>query len=344
MNKFKIAFLLALSLILMLAACSGSGDSSASGSDTNNSSGETVNIDFSLFSTENDVFSMLFKEWADKVAKETEGRVTFTPFYSGQLSSLYDTLDSVKSGTIDGGALSAGAVSGEITSMGLLEPIAVFNSEEDFQGFYNDASSLMNEIFNSHGVQLTYWTPGTTQMFILNSDSIIKDPEQFQGLKFRTAGRWQAKQLELLGASPVNMDPGELYLALQNNTVDGTIQTVNLTNASKLYEVAPKIALAQTPSNANIYVINSDIWNKISKEDQEIIQQISDEFGLGSFAYSLDQESQIVESMQSDGAEIYELTDEETTALVEQLDLVVPEIVDSLDEDGKELYEIKKQY
>src|SRR5699024_6355455 len=126
-------------------------------------------------------------------------------------SSLYETLDSVKSGTVDGGALSGGAISGDMPSMALLEPIGVFKSEEDFQGFYNDAGSLMDEIFNDQGMELAYWTPSATQMFILNSDTIMTEPADFEGKKFRTAGRWQAEQLELLGASPVNMDPGELY-------------------------------------------------------------------------------------------------------------------------------------
>lgn len=337
MIKLRNLFLIVL--LLLLVACA---DSSAKSDSTG--AKENVNIDFSLFSTENDIFSVLFREWAERIEEETDGRVTFTPYYSGQLSSLYETLDAVKNGTVDGGTLSAGAVSGDIDSMSLLEPIGVFENEENFQGFYEDASSLMNEIFNNEGIELTFWTPGTTQMFILNSDTILKNAEQFQGLKFRTAGRWQAEQIKLLGASPMNMDPGELYLALQNNTVDGTIQTVNLTEASKLHEVAPEISLMQAPSNANIFVINSDVWERISEEDQEIIKTISDEVGMGSFAYGLEKENELVESMIEDGAEVYELTEEEKGALLKELGQVVPEIVDSIGEEGKELYEIKKQY
>lgn len=343
MRKFKAFLLLNLVFVMILAACSSSDETSSTESNDDNNSGETVKIDFSLFTPENDIFSVLFREWAERIEEETEGRVKFEAYYSGQLSSLTDTLDSVKNGTIDGGMLSAGAISGEIASMGLLEPLGTFKSEEEFRNFYNESQSIMNEIFQEHGIQLTYWTPGTTQVFILNSDEIIKDPEQFKGKKFRTAGRWQSEQIELLGATPVNMDPSELYMALQNKLVDGTIQNVNLTYASKLHEVASDISLVHAPSNANLYVINSEVWNKISKNDQETIIKISNEIGLGSFSYFLEKEGEIIEAMKNEGAEVYELTEEETNVILDHFMQVEEKIMNEIDDFGKKLYEIKTQ-
>lgn len=340
MKKVGIYFLLLM--LFMLAACA-STTSNDGGSSAGGENGETINIDFSLFSTENDIFSTLVREWAERIEEETDGRVTFTLYYSGQLSSLYETLDSVKSGTIDGGALSAGAVSGDITSMSLLEPVGVLENEEAFKTFYENSADLMHDIFANQGLQLTFWTPGATQAFILHPDTIIKEPEQFKSLKFRSAGRWQGEQYELLGALPVNMDPGELYLALQNNTVDATIQTVNLTEAFKLYEVAPKMSLLKVPMNANIYVINQNVWDRISKEDQETIQKISEEVGLGSFGYSLEKEDQMIADLKKEGVEIYDLSEEEERNLLDSFQKIIPEIVGTVGEDGKELYEIIKQ-
>ncbi|MFD1707927.1 TRAP transporter substrate-binding protein [Siminovitchia sediminis] len=330
-------------VLLMIAGCSNSNESSSAES-AGSDSKETVNIDFSLFPSENDMFSVYFRDWAKQIEEETDGRVTITPYYSGQLSSLFETLDSVRNGTVDGGLLSAGAISGDIASMGLLEVFGVFQNGEDFRGFYDESGEFLHQIFQDNGVQLSMWTTGGNQFLFLDQDEFLKSPDQFDGLKFRTAGKWQAEQVEELGATPLTLDPGELYLALQNRTVDTTAQTVNLTEAFKLYEVAPKLSLAKLALNANFFVFNPDVWSKISEEDQETIQNISKEMGMNSYEFFIEKENEILENIQNNGAELYTLTDEEHAVLLDKFQAVIPEIAESVGDEGKELHEILKKY
>lgn len=336
----KLGIYLLVLVMLLLGGCSSSNETLSA--ETN--SGGTVNIDFSLFPSENDMFSVYFRDWAKKIEEETNGRVTITPYYSGQLSSLFETLDAVKKGTVDGGLLSAGAISGDISSMGLLEVLGVFQNAEDFRGFYDESGKLLNQTFQDNGIQLAMWTTGGNQFVILGQEEFLKSPKQFNGLKFRTAGRWQSEQVKALGASPVTLDPGELYLALQNKTVDTTAQTINLTEAFKLYEVAPKLSLAKMAVNANFFVFNSEVWNKISKDDQEAIQIISKEMGMNSYEFFTERENEILENMKGEGAKIQTLSDEELAAILKKFKSVTPQILDSVGDEGEKLNEILKKY
>lgn len=334
MKKFSVG-LLFISLLFILTACGSSESSSSSAS----SGGSSINIDSSLFSSENDTFSVIFRQFAERVEEETEGRITFTPYYSGQLTSLFDTLDSIKNGTVDGGLLSAGAIAGQVPDIGILEPEGVFEDEEHFKNFYNNSLDTMNDIFTENGVQMTYWTLGSTEMLTMSPDEFIIDPEEFKGKKIRAAGKWQAEQMAAVGAIPVTMDPGELYLALQNKTVDATGQTVSLAKAFKLYEVAPKLVSRKATANATIYVINPDVWAKISEQDKETILKVSKEVGLNSWGAIEKQEATDLQAMIDEGAEVHKTTEEEKEKVLNELTSIFPSIADSMGEKGMKLYD-----
>lgn len=340
MKKLSVGLLL-ISFLFVLSACGSSESGSGGKSDASvgDSGGNSINIAFSLFSSENDAFSVIFREWAERVEEETEGRITFTPYYSGQLTSLTDTLDSVKSRSVDGGLLSASAIAGQIPDIGILEPEGVFEDEEHFKNFYNNSLEIMNDIFTENGVQLTFWTLGTTEVLTMSPDKFIIDPEEFEGLKLRAAGKWQGAQMEAVGAIPVTMDPGELYLALQNKTVDGTGQTVSLAKAFKLYEVAPKMVSRKVTANAVMYVINPDVWNQISEHDKAAIQNASKEVALDSWGTLEKQEESDLQVMIDEGAEIYETTEEEREKIMKELTSIFPDIVDTMGEKGMKLYD-----
>lgn len=341
MKKFSIGLLL-ITLLFALVAC-GSSQSSSSGEKSDasvaDSGGKSVNIDFSLFSSENDAFSVIFREWAEKVEVGTEGRITVTPYYSGQLTSLFDTLDSVKNGTVGGGLLSAGAITGQVADVSILEPEGVFENEEHFKNFYNNSLDTMNDIFTENGVQMAFWSLGATEILMMSPDKYLIDPKEYEGLKIRTAGKWQAEQMGAVGAVPVTMDPGELYLALQNKTVDSTMQTVSLAKAFKLYEVAPKLTSRNVTANAVMYVINQDVWNQISEQDRETILNVSKEVAMDSWTILGKQQESDLQTMIDEGAEVYKLTEVEQEKVMKELTSIFPDIAASMGEKGMKLYD-----
>ncbi|EST55080.1 hypothetical protein T458_10105 [Brevibacillus panacihumi W25] len=334
MRKFILS-ILACVLVTVLSACSSSSSPGASGS---------VKIDIALFHTENDAFAQVFKDWSAKVKEKTEGRVVFNPHYSASLVSLFDTLDSVSNGAVDAGILSAGAISGHIPAMGLVETFGVFKDEAAYKSIYQEATPLLSEILEKRKVKLLFWSPGGIDTLAFHRSKTLQAPDAFKDLKMRTAGRWQAEQVKLLGATPVTMDPSELYLALQNGTVDSTLQTVGLANAGKLVEVANKVTSLKIPLNTVQWVINPDVWAKISPEDQKIIMELSNEAGLNAYKAVETKEVTDLESIKSSGGEVYQVTDAERAALLDVLNQVNDKIVAEAGEEGQQLNEILKKY
>ncbi|NKE07069.1 TRAP transporter substrate-binding protein [Mesobacillus selenatarsenatis] len=317
-NKKLAGFYVLIALTLILGGC---GSSAGSGS-----AEEALTIDISIFHTENDPFNDIFKEWSETIEKETDGRVKFKPYYSASLVSLFETLDAVRDGSVEAGILSAGAISGQIPEMGLLETIGTFSSEDQYKNIYKDVTPELESLFSNHNVEILMWAPGATETLVLHQKDFITDLGQYKNLSMRTAGRWQGEQAKLLGALPITMDPSELYLALQNGTVQSTFQTVGLTNSQNLHEVTPKMTALGLSINTIQYVVNPDVWSKISEKDQKTIKKISDQVGQSSYSMLKKREKEALKSMAEKGAEFYHLTDDEREELLKVIQPVNDQI------------------
>ncbi|MBS8266496.1 hypothetical protein DYI25_18910 [Mesobacillus boroniphilus] len=317
LKKKMSGFYLLIVLALILGGCASAGTGSSSADDD-----AKVTIDMSIFHTENDPFNDIFKDWSEAIEKETDGRVTFKPYYSASLVSLFETLDAVRDGSVEAGILSAGAISGQIPEMGLLETIGTFRSEDQYKGIYKDVNPELESLFNNHDLELLMWAPGATETLVLHKDEFITDLKQYEKLSMRTAGRWQGEQAKLLGALPITMDPSELYLALQNGTVASTFQTVGLTNSQNLHEVTPKMTALGLSINTIQYVVNPDVWRKISEKDQKAIKSISDQVGQSAYSLLQKREEEAIKSMSEKGAEFYNLSDSEREELLNEIQSV----------------------
>jgi TRAP-type C4-dicarboxylate transport system substrate-binding protein len=66
----------------------------------------------------------------------------------------------------------------------------------------------------------------------------VKSLADLKGMKIRTPGGLQTSYIKALGAEPVFMPLGDVYLALETGTIDGLVTCPPLVLAFKLFEVA----------------------------------------------------------------------------------------------------------
>ena len=160
------------------------------------------------------------------------------------------------------------------------------------------------------GLKLLFSFPSTG--LVSNcSNGHIKSPADWKGKKVRAAGRWQGIQLRAVGASAVTLDPGEVYVALQNKTVDCILFLANLTLSSKVHEVAPHITYWRDGANASMYYLNLALWNKISPADQKVILEVSNEIVIEGTHKLKDQQEEALRELEKAGAKVYRATDAE---------------------------------
>jgi TRAP-type C4-dicarboxylate transport system substrate-binding protein len=292
-------------------------------------------FEFAVWYSDRDFYANYARLWASEIEKRTEGRVKIKLHFSGALVAAKETVNAVRTGAAGGGTTSASFVAG------LARPVAYFEALFWIPGDPKIALDTIHKLqeptsklLEQRGLKLMFNFPSAG--LVSNcSNGHIKATSDWKGKKVRSAGRWQGLQLQSVGASAVALDPGEVYVALQQKTVDCILFLANLTLSSKVYEVAPYVTYWRDGANSSMYYLNMAQWNKVSPADQKIMLQVSDEVLAAGTAKMAEQQDEALKELEKAGAKVYRATPEEISAMRKAMSPVYAELEKFSGAEGK---------
>jgi TRAP-type C4-dicarboxylate transport system substrate-binding protein len=292
-------------------------------------------FEFAVWYSDRDFYAGLVREWAAEIGKRTQGRVKINLHFSGGLVPAKETVNAVRNGAAGGGTTSVSFVAGLVRPVSYMEPL--FWVPADPKITLATVQALLGpsrKLLEKRGLELMFSFPSTGLVSNCIGEQ-IKKPADWKGKKVRTAGRWQGIQMRAVGAAPVALDPGEVYIALQNKTVDCMLFLANLTLSSKVYEVAPYITYWHDGANASMYYLNLDQWKKVAPADQKIMQQVSDEMVAKWAPAAFKFQREAIEDLKKTGAHVYIATDQEVSEMKKAMSVVWKEVEKVAGPDGK---------
>lgn len=292
-------------------------------------------FEFAVWYSDRDFYADYARQWASEIEKRTEGRVKIKLHFSGALVAAKETVNAVRTGAAGGGTTSASFVAA------LARPVSYFEALFWIPGDPKIALDTIHKLqeptrklLEQRGLKLMFNFPSAG--LVSNcSNSHIKSPADWKGKKVRSAGRWQGIQLQAVGASAVALDPGEVYVALQQKTVDCILFLANLTLSSKVYEVAPHVTYWRDGANSSMYYLNMAQWNKVSAADQKIMLQVSDEVLAAGTQKMAEQQDEALKELEKAGAKIYRATPDEISAMRKAMMPVYAELEKFTGTEGK---------
>ncbi|WP_171054161.1 TRAP transporter substrate-binding protein [Arenibacterium halophilum] len=282
-------------------------------------------------------FSQLGVEWAESVAEATDGAVTFTPDFNGGLVSIPEALDAVGSGVVPSAMAVVSAMSGVVPSFAFIEmgggmPTDTPPTEEAMTTIFPDIENLLD----AQDVKALWIIPAFGGGLACR-DGFIKTIDDWAGKKIRAAGRWQAKQVEALGGSPVALPASDIYTALQNGTVDCSLTVPTIFLASSMYEVAPYFSGYELTGNALITIVGKDIWDDLTDEQRETVDSLSAEMTVTGTKHLREINEAALEEVETT-AKLYRVTPEDRERLARAWDPVFEELAAGISDDaGKSL-------
>ncbi|MFT3718177.1 DctP family TRAP transporter solute-binding subunit [Pseudorhodoferax sp.] len=110
---------------------------------------------------------------------------------------------------------------------------------------------------------------------ITNSKRPIRAPADLKGLKIRVVGSpLFADTFTALGANPTQMSWADAQPAFASGAVDGQENPMALFTAAKLQTVGQKfVTMWGYVADPLVFVVNKEVWESWSKEDQAIVRQ-----------------------------------------------------------------------
>lgn len=250
--------------------------------------------------------------FADKVKEYTKGEVEIKIFWPGQLVKLGEAFNAVQRKMIEGYCgCSHYYPSIFPEASGEQLPYAWKNIDEALDIYLNYGYlDLMREAARKYGAY--YVSPFSVATSGLITKFPIRKLEDMKGKKIRSPGM-QGEVTKALGATPVTLAGTEQYVALQRGTIDGTfypwycVQTYGFGDVVD-YVMAPPFL---TPSTCSSIILNVEVWDTLSPENQEAINRAGMETMWRSFLYSKLADERAVKFFKEKGIEIIELSPEE---------------------------------
>lgn len=306
MKKKLLSVLLCTTMVLSMAACgSGSGKGS---------SDQPVKLVYAEVNPLDTIVGQTATAFKEKVEELSNGSIIIDVQASGVLGSENDVLDGMLggNGTVDMSRISAFA----LTSYGgekskLLSLPYTFVSREHFWNFAtSDLASefLLEPHENGSGLRgLFYGEEGFRHFFTVKE---ISGMEDFAGMKLRVSNDPVMNGLvESLGASPTVVSFGELYSALQTGVVDGAEQPIANYKSNAFPEVAPNMILDGHTLGAIQVVITDEAWDKLTKEQQDILVEAGKYASEFNRKISEEAENKVLEELKAAGINIIEVED-----------------------------------
>lgn len=162
----------------------------------------------------------IFQKWADKVEKESGGRIEVEIYPASTLAKPPAQYDAVSRGIADITATIQGYTANRFPLTQIVElPGLAQNAAQGsciIQGLY-DEGLIDQEYKKTHPLFL--FTHGAGHIHTTNKP--IQVPSDLEGLRIRRPSAVVASMLEGLGAQPVGMPAPEAYQATQRGVIDG---------------------------------------------------------------------------------------------------------------------------
>lgn len=212
---------------------------------------------------------------ADEIKKRTNGKYEIQVFPASQLGNENQINEGLGLGTVDmiyTGAAFAGSIH---------KPIAITNAPfilRDFEHWklYRD-SKLFRDIAKGYEdktrhkvVTLTYY--GQRH---LTANKEIKKPEDMKGMKLRVPpAPLYLMFTKSVGANATPIAFAEVYLALQQGTVDGQENPLPTIMAKKFYEVQSHVMLTGHITESLLSIVGSHVWAKLSTDEKKAFEEV----------------------------------------------------------------------
>ena len=247
------------------------------------------------------------------VGEMTDGKFTLTPFGAGEIVPSLQVLDAVSNATVECGHSYTGYYIGKNPTFifdGSL-PFGLTPRMQNAWMLFGDGRKLMDEVYDSFGVVALPAGQTGGQMFGWFRKE-LKTPDDFKGLKMRTAG-FGGKVMAKLGAVPQQIAGGDIYPALEKGTLDAC-EWVGPYDDEKLgfYKVAPHYYFPgwwESNSMYSLYV-NSKEWEKLPKEYKAAIEAASYEANIDMMAKYDFKNLAALERLVKNGVKLHAFSDE----------------------------------
>ena len=272
MKKF-LTLLLSLAMVVSVTACG----SSNSGTTTGGDAAATYSFTVGTNTAEDSVNHLLAAKFKELMEERSNGAVTVTLYENGSLGGDAELTESCIAGTVDFIVGMTGSLVNYVPEAALFDLPNVFPDLATARKVLDGPIlAELQAAYEAGGLKLFSYADSGFR--VMTSSKAVRQMSDFAGIKIRTMENsnhiayWRA-----LGANPTPADFSELYMSLEQGTLDAQENPYDLIIANKLYE--PQSYVIET--NHLLHTLNmigsKAVYDSLPAEIQTMISECAAE-------------------------------------------------------------------
>lgn len=297
--KRRISLFLSLTLTLTLAVSLMAGSAAAA---TVIKLGTTVN--------EQDSFQVAAVKFAELVKERTKGEYVIEIYPNAALGDERTMLEGMQMGTMDMGIITSGPFVNFVPEFGVLDlPFIFSNKEHAYAVLDGELGQAILAKLDDVGITgLAYAERGFRNL--TNSVRPVASAADIKGLKVRVMeNEVYTNTFKALGVNAVPMAWTETLTALQQGTIEGQENPVNVIHAFKLWESQKYVTMTRHAYAAALFTMSKRLFDKLPAAVQTVMRESAQEAAVYERAWVAANEARQMEDLKKNGMQIVENPD-----------------------------------
>lgn len=263
-------------------------------------------------SPEDTVTQLYAEKFAEEVEKMSDGSMIITVYPNSVLGGDRELLESCKDGDIPFVVQNTAPQVSFLKDTAVFDIPAVFETIEEVREHVDDPKflELIGQVYREGGYELLGYADQGFRVMTTNKK--VESVSDFKGQKIRTMeNSYHIAYWKALGASPTPMTFSEVYIGLQQGTIDAQENPYEVIVSNKLYEQQKYVVETNHLPHLISLIVSEDFFNSLTKEQQQIIREAAETAKQYAREQSDERIASRRETIENSGTEI--LTLDETT-------------------------------
>ena len=234
---------------------------------------EPVTLRLAHVVNEQDGFHIAALKFEELVEERTAGKVDVEIYPNASLGDERTLLEGMQIGTVDMGVITNGPVANFVEEMAVFELPFLFPSNEAAYAVLDGpiGQELLDKLSEVNLKGLAYAERGFRNL--TNSERAVNSPADLDGLRIRVMENpVYTDTFRELGANAIPMAWTEALTAMQQGTIDGQENPVNVIHSFELNETQAHMTLSRHTYAPAIFVMGLPVWSQLPEAAQSVIE------------------------------------------------------------------------
>lgn len=263
-------------------------------------------------SPEDTVTQIYAEKFAEEVSRLSDGRMKIQVYANSTLGGDRELLESCKDGDIPFVVQNTAPQVTFMPDLAVFDVPCLFETLDDCRTAIDDQSfrTKIDGVYENGGYRLLGIADQGFR--VMSTNKAVNNFSDFKGQKIRTMENpYHLAFWKSLGSNPTPMSFAEVYIGLQQHTIDAQENPYEVIVSNRLYEQQDYIVETNHLPHLITLIMNDEFFKDMSKEDQEILMQAAETATAYARQASDDRISDRIDTIEQSGTEILKL-DEET--------------------------------